>query len=66
MMIRKAKLTEREQDIVRVARSVIRDQAHGWQTAELAKDPRLVCEWLSQLVGETYDYEIGGCDDDQH
>ncbi len=48
-----------EQETIALARSLIRDMAHGWPPKELAEDPRRVCERLSELLGEGYDFDDG-------
>jgi len=44
-------------DTLRVARSVIRDMAHGWTVKELQAPPVDVCAALSAILGETYNFE---------
>jgi hypothetical protein len=46
-------------DTLRVARSVIRDMAHGWTVKELQAPPVDVCAALSAILGETYNFETG-------
>ena len=58
-MIKRPKLTPAQADVIRLARSVIRDRAMDWAERELAESPRKVCERLSDLLGETYDFERG-------
>lgn len=47
------------QDTLRVARSVIRDMSHGWKESELQATPREICEMLSAILCETYNFETG-------
>lgn len=54
-----AKLTPAHQDVIRMARSLIRDSAMNWARDELAADPEAVCEQLSGMIGEEYDFEKG-------
>jgi hypothetical protein len=54
-----AQLKDHEKDMIRIARSVIRDMAHGWSISELSDDPARVCQGLSVIVGDTYDFESG-------
>ena len=54
-----AQFTEREKEGIRVARSMIRDMAHGWPVKELAAQPVDICGELSKLIGDIYDFESG-------
>lgn len=54
-----ARLTKSEKDTLRIARSVIRDLAHGWDARELQVVPQRICERLSALLGERYDFKTG-------
>ncbi len=54
-----AKLTPNEQDVIRLARSLIRDAAMEWARDELAVSPEDVCAQLSELIGEEYNFETG-------
>jgi hypothetical protein len=47
------------QDVIRMARSLIRDAAMNWARDELAADPEAVCEQLSGMLGEEYNFEKG-------
>ena len=53
------KYTEQQIETIELARSLIRDLAHGWTVSELAERPENICERLSQLLGESYDFEAG-------
>jgi hypothetical protein len=53
------KLTPAQQEVIRMARSLIRDAAFDWARDELAADPETVCEQLSGIIGEDYDFEKG-------
>jgi hypothetical protein len=53
------RLTKAERRTIELARSMIRDAAHGWATKELAGHPREVCASLSLLLGEGYDFKAG-------
>ena len=50
------KLTDREKDVIRIARSVIHDLSVGYQTKELQEHPVDICNRLSALIGDTYDF----------
>lgn len=52
-------LTAEQQNVLRNARSVIRDMASGWPEKSLAESPRSVCDKLSALLGERYDFVSG-------
>jgi len=52
-------MTPEQQDVLRMARSLIRDTAMNWARDELAADPEAVCEQLSGMLGEAYDFEKG-------
>ena len=54
-----AQFTDREKDLIRVACSMIRDMAHGWTVEELTAQPFDVCQELSKLIGDTYNFENG-------
>jgi hypothetical protein len=42
-----------------MARSLIRDAAMNWARDELVADPEAVCEQLSGMIGEEYDFDTG-------
>jgi hypothetical protein len=48
-----------KEDVLREARSVIRDLIYGFAEDELCEDPRVVCQNLSEILGEDYDFETG-------
>jgi hypothetical protein len=52
-------LTSAQRDLIRTARSLIRDAAFDWARDELTADPKTVCMQLSEMVGEDYDFEKG-------
>ena len=52
-------LTPSEKDIIRIARSLIRDAAMDWARDEVIHSPEFVCEKLSEMLGEEYDFESG-------
>jgi hypothetical protein len=52
-------LTSEQQDIIRLARSLIRDAAMNWARDELAASPEFVCKKLSDMLGEEYSFDIG-------
>jgi hypothetical protein len=52
-------LTSEQQDIIRLARSLIRDAAMNWARDELAASPEFVCKKLSEMIGEEYSFDIG-------
>lgn len=54
-------LNKEEQELLRLARAVIRDQAFDYDERHLAADPRVVCDRLSAMIGETYDFPTGDC-----
>lgn len=54
-----ANFTSREKDIIRIACSVIRDQSKGWSGAELQEQPESICQKLSDLIGDTFNFESG-------
>jgi hypothetical protein len=54
---RLGRLTKAQREVLQHARSVIRDLARGWSRRDLARSPELVCEELSDLLGEDYDFE---------
>lgn len=54
-----AQLSEREKEVIRVACSVIRDLTFEWPVKDLATPPADVCKGLSDLIGDTYDFENG-------
>ena len=56
---RGSKLTDTERKTLQLARSMLRDVAYGYATRELAADPRVVCERLSEILGERYDFDEG-------
>jgi hypothetical protein len=47
------------QDVLRMARSLIRDAAMNWARDELVASPEAVCEQLSGMLGEEYNFEKG-------
>jgi hypothetical protein len=51
--------SEREKNILQLARSLIRDAAFDWARDELAANPEEVCLSLSEMLGERYDFEKG-------
>lgn len=53
------KITPAQQEVIRMARSLIRDMAMNWARDELAADPEEVCKQLSKMIGEEYDFEKG-------
>jgi hypothetical protein len=48
-----------EKEAIRLARSLIRDMAHGWPVRELAETPEEVCRRLSAILREKYDFAHG-------
>lgn len=52
-------LMPEERDVLRLARSLIRDLAHGWPATELAAQPEEVCHQISEILDEDYDFEFG-------
>jgi hypothetical protein len=60
MSIKAKGLTPEQQDIIRTARSVIRDMAYGiLHDRDLAEPPVAVCDKLSALLGERYNFRTG-------
>jgi hypothetical protein len=57
MSIKAKGLTPEQQDIIRTARSVIRDMAYGIRP--VAEPPVSVCDKLSALLGERYNFRTG-------
>lgn len=55
----KGKLNESQKDVLRIARSVIRDLAKGWTIKELQEPPEVICDKLSLMLRERYDFEEG-------
>ena len=56
-----AHLSPAEQDVLRLARAVIRDMAHDYPERDLACPPVEACRQLSQLLGEEYNFEDTTC-----
>jgi hypothetical protein len=54
-----AQLTDSEKETIRVACSVIRDMAMGWLLKDLQDQPVNICQKLSDLIGDIYDFESG-------
>ena len=52
-------MDDKAKDVLRRARSVIRDLAQGWPVKELAAPPEEVCHEISDLLEEDYDFEFG-------
>jgi hypothetical protein len=52
-------LASAQKDTIRLARCLIRDAATNWARDELAASPEDVCNQLSDMVGERYDFETG-------
>lgn len=52
-------LTKAQQDVLRLARSVIRDATYNYPVDSriLAADPKEVCQLLSEILGEEYDFD---------
>lgn len=46
-------------DTLCLARSLIRDAAHGWAPSELAAPPADVARRLTSLIGDEYDFATG-------
>lgn len=56
-----AHLSPAEQDVLRLARSVIRDMAHSYSERDLACPPAETCRRLSALLGDEYNFEDSTC-----
>lgn len=54
-----SRINRGEADILRQARSVIRDLAYGYPPKELVQTPERMCEQLSHILQEQYDFEKG-------
>jgi hypothetical protein len=54
-----AQLKDHEKDMIRIARGMIRDMIMGYSPKELGDDPARVCQGLSVIIGDTYDFESG-------
>lgn len=52
-------LEPKERDVLRLARTLIRDMAHDWPVRELAAPPEDVCTQISDILDEDYDFEFG-------
>jgi hypothetical protein len=52
-------LTLAQKDTIRLARCLIRDAAMNWARDELAASPEDVCNQLSDMLGEKYNFETG-------
>lgn len=52
-------LTSVQKDTIRLARCLIRDAAMNWSHDELAASPEDVCNQLSDMLGEKYNFETG-------
>lgn len=52
-------LTPEQKDIIRVARSVIRDLVMNWGKEALISSPEEVCEQLSKLIDTSFNFETG-------
>jgi len=59
----RARFMHDDAEVLRHARAMIRDLFHGWPVKELGGDPKEVCEKLSRLLGETYDFNVGDVED---
>lgn len=46
-------------EVLNLARSLIRDAAYGWPSDDLAATPEEVCDKITQLLGDTYNFEKG-------
>jgi hypothetical protein len=46
-------------DVLCLARSLIRDLVHDWSEDELAASPQVVCEALTKMIGDEYDFDRG-------
>lgn len=54
-----AYLTKAEQEVLSLARSVIRDLDMSYAGRDLAVNPRAICRRLSEMLGEEYDFDKG-------
>jgi hypothetical protein len=52
-------LTREQRETLALARSLIRDMAHGWPARELAEDPEAVAARLTAMLGDEYDFAGG-------
>lgn len=47
------------QELLTLSRSMVRDVAHDWPVKELAGDPEDVCNRITEVLGDEYDFETG-------
>lgn len=47
------------QDLLNLTRSMVRDVAHDWPADELAGDPEDICNRITKVLGDEYDFETG-------
>jgi hypothetical protein len=53
------KLTQTERETITIARSIIRDLMYGYREKELQAKPEEVCDRLSKIIGEKYNFSLG-------
>jgi hypothetical protein len=46
-------------EVLTLARSLIRDASHGWPSDDLAATSEEVCDKITQIVGDDYNFEKG-------
>lgn len=61
-----SRINRGEADILTQARSVIRDLAYGYPPKELVQTPERMCEQLSHILQEKYDFEKGEIVEESH
>lgn len=52
-------MNKEEGATMRLARSLIRDMAQGWPVEELAEQPDKVCEEITILLGDKFNFDTG-------
>ena len=55
-----------EHDLLRDCRTVLRDLSFGWHSDDLHRTVREVCDEISQLLDDGYDFETGNDDEVGH
>jgi hypothetical protein len=53
------KLKSKQDEVLRLARSVIRDLAHSWLERDLIVSPQELVREITNLLGDKFDFETG-------
>jgi hypothetical protein len=54
-------MKQSDKETIEIARSIIRDLTFNYSIKELQMSPREICNRLSNLLGQQYDFDNGAC-----